>query len=85
MSNLLNFDIHFLFAGLQTTPSRFKFEELSFLSLKFIFIINDAQKSSMSCWIQITLVGTCRTRTQESNRRHWCGTGQRPSKSQVSE
>ena len=39
----------------------------------------------MRCWLQIALMGTCGTRAQGPNKRHWHGTSERPSEGQVSE
>ena len=39
----------------------------------------------MSCRPQNASMGTCGTRTNGPNRRHWCGTCQKPFEGQVSE
>ena len=52
----------------------------------YIYIyIYDVLKLLVSCWLQITLMGTCRARTQGPNRRHWHGISQKPSECQVNE
>ena len=48
-------------------------------------MIDDVLKSSMSCRLQTTPMGTCGIRINGPNRRHQCSIGQRPSECQVSE
>ena len=50
-----------------------------------MIIFYDDLKFSVICRFQSAPMGTCGTRSKRPNRRHWCGTGQEPSKGQVSE
>ena len=52
----------------------------------FLLILSDdVLKSSVSCRLRITPMGTCETRIRGPRRRHLCDTGQKPSESQISE
>ena len=53
--------------------------------MKERIIVDDMLKLSVSCRLQSTPICTCGIRTNGPNRRHRCGTGQEPSKGQVSE
>ena len=46
---------------------------------------DDELKSSMSCGLQITSMGTCEIRMKEPNKRHRCDTSREPSEGQVRE
>ena len=48
-------------------------------------MINDVLKSSVSCRLQTTPMGTYGIRTNGPNKKHRCGTSQGPSEGQVSE
>ena len=50
-----------------------------------LILSDDVLKSSVSYRLRITPMGTCGTRIKGPRRRHLCGTGQKPSKSQISE